>query len=69
MTTKWDGQIGEVDVRSGKFRRVTNDLNTYSGQSLAMTKDAKQLVAIQSYARHWPVRNAFGAERRHSAAM
>ena len=41
-------QIGEVDLRSGKFRRITNDLNNYSGQSLAITKDAKQLVAIQS---------------------
>ena len=48
VTTKWDGQIGEVDLRSGKFRRVTNDLNNYSGQSLAITKDAKQLIAIQS---------------------
>jgi len=47
-TTKWDGQIGEIDVRSGKFRRITNDLNAYSGQSLAVTRDAKQLVAIQS---------------------
>ena len=48
VTTKWDGQIGEVDLRSGKFRRITNDLNNYSGQSLAITKDARQLVAIQS---------------------
>ena len=46
-TTKWDGQIGEIDVRGGKFRRITNDLNAYSGQSLAVTKDAKQLVASQ----------------------
>ncbi len=48
MTTKWDGQIGEVDLRSGKFRRITNDLNNYSGRSLAITQNAKQLVAIQS---------------------
>ena len=47
-TTKWDGQIGEIDVRSGKFRRITNDLNAYSGQSLAVTRDAKELVAIQT---------------------
>ena len=46
--TKWDGQVGEIDVRSGKFRRVTNDLNAYSGQSLAVTRDAKELVAIQT---------------------
>ena len=46
--TRWEGQIGEIDVRSGKFRRITNDLNRYSGQSLAVTRDAKQLVAIQT---------------------
>ena len=46
--TKWDGQIGEIDVRSGKFRRITNDLNAYSGQSLAVTKDGRELVAIQT---------------------
>jgi serine/threonine protein kinase len=46
--TRWEGQIGEIDVRSGKFRRITNDLNLYSGQSLAVTKDARQLVAIQT---------------------
>ena len=48
MTTKWDGQIGEVDLSSGKFRRITNDLNNYSGKSLAITRDSRQLVAIQS---------------------
>ena len=47
-TTKWDGQVGEIDVSSGKFRRITNDLNAYSGQSLAVTKDEKEMVAIQS---------------------
>ncbi len=47
-TTKWDGQIGEVDVRSGRFRRITNDLNTYTVNSLALTKDAKELVVIQT---------------------
>ena len=48
VTTKWSGQVGEIDVRSGTFRRITNDLNSYSGQSLAITGDAKQLVAVQS---------------------
>jgi serine/threonine protein kinase/Tol biopolymer transport system component len=47
-TTKWDGQIGEVDVRSGRFRRITNDLNTYSVNAMALTKDAKELVVIQT---------------------
>jgi len=46
-TTRWDGQIGVVDVGNGKFRRITNDLNHYSINSLAVTRDAKQLVAIQ----------------------
>ena len=46
-STRWDGQIGEIDVRSGKFRRITNDLNNYNGRSLAVTKDGRQLVAIQ----------------------
>ncbi len=48
-TTRWEGQIGEIDVRSGKFHRVTNDLNNYSGRSLAVTKDGKQLVTIQGF--------------------
>ena len=47
-TTKWDGQIGEIEVRSGKFRRITNDLNAYSGQSLAVTRDANELVSVQT---------------------
>jgi serine/threonine protein kinase/Tol biopolymer transport system component len=47
-TTKWDGQIGEVDVRTGQFRRITNDLNTYSTNSLAVTRDTKELVVIQT---------------------
>jgi serine/threonine protein kinase/Tol biopolymer transport system component len=48
-TTKWSGgQIGEVDIRSGKFRRITNDLNDYSGGSLGLTREAKELVAIQT---------------------
>jgi Tol biopolymer transport system component len=47
LTTRWDGQIGEIDVRSGKFHRITNDLNNYSDRSLAVTRDDKQLVAIQ----------------------
>jgi eukaryotic-like serine/threonine-protein kinase len=46
-TTRWDGQIGVIDVRSGKFHRITNDLNTYRAESLAVTRNGKQLVAIQ----------------------
>jgi serine/threonine protein kinase/Tol biopolymer transport system component len=47
MSTRWEGQVGEVNVSSGKFRRITNDLNTYSVRSLAITKDAKEVVGIQ----------------------
>ncbi len=47
-STNWDSQIGEVDARSGKFRRISNDLNNYSVNTLAATGDAKQLVAVQS---------------------
>ena len=46
VTTGWQAQIGEVDVRSGRFHRVTNDLNNYSDRSLAVTKDGKRLVSI-----------------------
>ena len=46
-TTRWNGQIGVLDVRSGKFQRITNDLNTYRGESLAVTRDARQLIAVQ----------------------
>ena len=46
-TTRWDGQIGEVEVRNGKFRRITNDLNNYFDRSLSVTKDGKQLIAVQ----------------------
>ncbi len=48
VATNWDGQIGEVSARNGKFRRITNDLNNYSTLTLAATADAKQLVAVQS---------------------
>jgi Tol biopolymer transport system component len=47
VVTRWNGQIGVIDVRSGKLQRVTNDLNTYRGESLAVTRDGKQLVAMQ----------------------
>jgi Tol biopolymer transport system component len=46
-TTRWDGQIGEIEVRTGKFRRITNDLNNYF-RSLAVTKNGKQLITVQS---------------------
>ena len=48
VATNWDGQVGEVNLRDGKFRRITNDLNNYSATTLAATSDAKELVAVQS---------------------
>lgn len=46
-TTRWDGQIAEIEARTGTFHRITNDLNNYSDRSLAVTRDGKQLIAIQ----------------------
>jgi serine/threonine protein kinase/Tol biopolymer transport system component len=48
VSTNWDGQIGEAGVRGGKFRRITNDLNTYNPNTLAVTASGKQLVALES---------------------
>lgn len=45
VSTNWDGQIGEAT--NGKFRRITNDLNSYSNLTLAVTSDSKQMLAIQ----------------------
>ncbi len=47
LSTNWDGQIGEVSVPGGKFRRITNDLNSYSNLTLAITSDGKEMVATQ----------------------
>ncbi len=48
IDTNWDGQVGMINLRSGKFRRVTNDLNNYSNTTLAATGDGKELVVVQS---------------------
>jgi serine/threonine protein kinase/Tol biopolymer transport system component len=48
VSTNWNGQIGEVSVRGGAFRRVTNDLTNYSSNTLAVTSDARQLMVLQS---------------------
>jgi eukaryotic-like serine/threonine-protein kinase len=46
--SEWNGQVGEVSTSGGKLHRITNDLNSYSNLTLAVTKDGKQLIAIQS---------------------
>jgi Tol biopolymer transport system component/predicted Ser/Thr protein kinase len=47
VSSDWNGQIGEVAIAAGKLHRITNDLNSYSNQTLAVTRDGKELVAIQ----------------------
>ena len=48
ITSDWSGQIGEVPASGGKLHRITNDLSSYSNLTLAVTRDGKQLIAIQS---------------------
>jgi eukaryotic-like serine/threonine-protein kinase len=47
VSSDWNGQVGEVAITAGKLHRITNDLNSYSNLTLGVTKDGKQLVAIQ----------------------
>ncbi len=46
-TSDWNGQVGEIAIAAGKLHRITNDLNSYSNLTLSLTKDGKQLIAIQ----------------------
>jgi serine/threonine protein kinase len=46
-TSDWNGQVGEISIAAGKLHRITNDLNSYSNLTLGLTKDGKQLIAIQ----------------------
>jgi serine/threonine protein kinase/Tol biopolymer transport system component len=46
-TSDWNGQVGEIAIAGGKLHRITNDLNSYSNLTLGVTKDGKQLIAIQ----------------------
>jgi len=48
VTSDWNGQVGEVSLSGQKLHRITNDLNSYSNLTLAVTRDGKQLIAIQS---------------------
>ncbi len=47
VSSDWNGQVGEIAITAGKLHRITNDLNSYSNLTLGVTKDGKQLVAIQ----------------------
>ena len=47
VSSDWNGQVGEIAIAAGKLHRITNDLNSYSNLTLSVTKDGRQLVAIQ----------------------
>ena len=48
ITSDWNGQVGEVSVSGKKLHRITNDLSSYSNRTLAVTRDGRQLIAIQN---------------------
>jgi eukaryotic-like serine/threonine-protein kinase len=48
ITSEWNGQVGEVSLSGRKLHRITNDLSSYSNRTLAVTRDGRQLVAIQN---------------------
>ena len=47
ISSDWNGQVGEVAIAAGKLHRITNDLNAYSINTLSVTSDGKQLIAVQ----------------------
>ena len=47
VSSDWNGQVGEIAIAAGKLHRITNDLNAYASQTLSVTGDGKQLIAIQ----------------------
>ncbi len=48
VTSDWNGQIGEVSLSGRTLHRITNDLSSYSNLTLGLTKDGKQLIAVQN---------------------
>ncbi len=48
ITSEWNGQVGEVSLSGRKLHRITNDLSSYSNLTLGVTKDGKQLIAVQN---------------------
>ncbi len=48
ITSDWNGQVGEVSLSGEKLHRITNDLSSYSNLTLGVTKDGKQLIAVQN---------------------
>ena len=47
ISSDWNGRIGTISLSGQKLHRITNDLNVYSNQTLGVTRDGEQLVAIQ----------------------
>ena len=47
VSSDWNGQVGEIAIAAGKLHRITNDLSSYSNLTLGVTRDGKQLVAVQ----------------------
>ncbi|MGA2904908.1 MAG: protein kinase, partial [Candidatus Korobacteraceae bacterium] len=47
VSSDWNGQVGEIAIAAGKLHRITNDLNSYDNSTLGVTKDGRQLVAVQ----------------------
>ncbi|MDR3749499.1 MAG: protein kinase [Acidobacteriota bacterium] len=48
ISSEWNGQVGEISLAGGKFHRITNDLSSYSNNTLAVTRDGKQVIAVQT---------------------
>jgi eukaryotic-like serine/threonine-protein kinase len=48
VTSDWNGQIGEVSLSGRTLHRITNDLSSYSSLTLGVTRDGKQLIAVQN---------------------
>ncbi len=48
ISSDWNGQVGEVSLSGRKLHRITNDLSSYSNLTLGVTRDGKQLIAIQN---------------------
>jgi serine/threonine protein kinase/Tol biopolymer transport system component len=48
ISSEWNGQVGELALAGGKLHRITNDLSSYSNNTLAVTRDGQQVIAIQN---------------------
>ena len=48
ISSEWNGQVGEIALAGGTLHRITNDLSSYSNNTLAVTRDGKQLITVQT---------------------